>query len=167
MITLTESLKQNAVFGKLKCLISNNIINTSIKSFWSIWWSCLTEGQAWLRVIFSSTEKQNGNEAGKSRGYRVGTSLSVVITRISYLIWRPLNQKKIHFLRYCNSIHNSQGFGLAVPSGPCCPNFVLWYPASRGSSVAWLLTLTFTTSISSLDFVNVKSHARDKPLLAG
>ena len=29
---------------------------------------------------------KQGNEAGKSRGYRVGTSLSVVITRIRYLI---------------------------------------------------------------------------------
>ena len=168
MITLTESLKQNAVFGKLKCLISNNIIKHINQIIWIYlvimfdWSPGLTESYFQL-----CRKTKQGNEAGKLRGYRVGTSLSVVITRISYLIWRPLNQKKIHFLRYCNSIHNSQGFGLAVPSGPCCPNFVLWYPASRGSSLAWLLTLTFTTSISSLDFVNGKSHARDKPLLAG
>ena len=59
-----------------------------------------------------------------------------------------------------------QGFGLAVPSDPCCPNVALWYPASRGSSLAWLLTLMFTKSISSLHFENVKSHAKDKPRLA-
>ena len=179
MITLTESLKQNAVFGKLKCLISNNIIN-HINQIILIYlvimfdWRPGFIGHEQILVGHPMTESyfqlcrrtKQGNEAGKSRGYRVGTSLSVVITRISYLIWRPLNQKKIHFLRYCHSIHNSQGFGLAVPCDPFCPNVALWYPASRGSSLAWFLTLTFTKSISSLDFVNVKSHAKDKPRLA-
>ena len=70
-------------------------------------------------------------------------------------------------LQFYTQYYYYQGFGLAVPSDPFCPNVALWYPASRGSSLAWLLTLTFTKSISSLDFVNVKSHARDKPLLAG
>ena len=41
------------------------------------------------------------------------------------------------------------------------------YPASRGLSLAWLLT--FTKSRDEIDFVNVnvKSHAREEPLLAG
>ena len=100
MITLTESLKQNSVFGKLKCLISNNIIkhiNQIILIYLVImfdWSPGLTESYFQL-----CRKTKQGNEAGKSRGYRVGTSLSVVITRISYLIWRPLNQKKDTFFK--------------------------------------------------------------------
>ena len=119
MITLNESLKQNAVFGKLKCLISNNIIN-HINQIILIYlvimfdWRLGFIGHEQILVGHPMTESyfqlcrktKQGNEAGKSRGDSVGTSLSVVITGIRYLIWRPLNQKKMHFLRNRNSIHN-------------------------------------------------------------
>ena len=168
MITLTESLKQNAVFGKLKCLISNNIINhiNQIILIYLVimfdWSPGLTESYFQL-----CRKTKQGNEAGKLRGYRVGTSLSVVITRITYLIWRPLNQKKDTFFKILQFYTQFSGLWSSSAQWPLLSKFVLWYPVSRGSSLAWLLTLTFTTSISSLDFVNVKSHARDKPLLAG
>ena len=124
MITLTESLKQNAVFGKLKCLISNNIIkhiNRIILIYLVImfdWRPGLTESYFQL-----CRKTKQGNEAGKLRGYRVGTSLSVVITRISYLIWRPLNQKKDTFFKILQFYTQFSGLRSSSAQWPLLPKF--------------------------------------------
>ena len=62
-----------------------------------------------------------------------------------------------------------------MPSKQKCINYM--YPASRGFSIAWLLAFTKSgrKQLNQLrdrhclanDFVNAKSHAVEKPLLAG